>query len=102
MRIRLDGSYTMVHMLDAMDCIAQSLRLNGVDYVRGVELTLAPYSGLSPLVFHAQSGARVSELRFANRRQNVFEPLSPRITAVAEKDAPAVRAFWKKSILDTA
>ncbi|WBY18035.1 hypothetical protein PF049_14240 (plasmid) [Erythrobacteraceae bacterium WH01K] len=43
MRIKMAGAYTTYEFLDAMDCIVQSLKVNGMEEIRGANLYLQPF-----------------------------------------------------------
>ena len=89
MRIKMAGAYTTYEFLDAMDCIVQSLKVNGMEEIRGANLYLQPYRYGRVIDFEDQeTGAPFVLLRFEGRKTLKFKRSSPRIIpVVVDSDA---------------
>lgn len=89
MRIKMAGAYTTYEFLDAMDCIVQSLEVNGMQEIRGVNLYLQPYRYGRAIDFEDQeTGAPFVLVKFEGRETRKFKRTSPRVVPVITSEDP--------------
>ena len=87
MRIKMAGAYTTYEFLDAMDCIVQSLKVNGMEEIRGANLYLQPFRYGRLLDFQDQeTGAPFVLVEFQGREKRNFKTRSPRFRPVPSEN----------------
>lgn len=92
MRIKMAGGYGLFEFQDAVDCIVQALKHNGVDEIRSVNIYLHPFGGSGePIHFDDQeTGAPFQILTYRGGRSQEFRVTSPRLQP--EREARPVAA----------
>ena len=80
MRIKMAGAYRLHEFQEAVDHILASLKHNGVDQLRGVNIYLQLFGRGEHIEFDNQEcGAPFEILRYAGPRRRGFQPISPRL-----------------------
>jgi hypothetical protein len=92
MRIKMAGGYCLFEFQDAVDCIVQALKHNGVDELRSVNIYLQPFgSSGEPIHFDDQeTGAPFQILTYQGARSREFHVTSPRLQPEREARPVAV------------
>ncbi|MCW2393744.1 MULTISPECIES: hypothetical protein [unclassified Sphingobium] len=88
----MSGSYSIYDFQDAMDCIIQTLRLNGVRELRSVNIYLRPHDGDKELSFTDQeTGAPFNILKYGGRKEREFRVISPRFGPAHEDEDSGIK-----------
>ncbi len=83
MRIRMVGNYSIYGLMDALDCVVQTLKCNGVDEVRSISIYLNLYRDKCLLDFKdSDTGAPFEILEYNGRKSRPYRTVSPRVTPV--------------------
>lgn len=85
------GAYWLHEFEEAIDCILQSLRRNGVNELRSINLYLQPFGGGEHIEFDDQeTGLPFEILKYQGPRRRKYERSSPRLQP--EQEAVTVAA----------